>query len=104
MKHDFVKLAMAGLLAGFCVSATAASSAPSDEAAQAAQEIAMTQAEQVQAGQEIAMAKCSKDATQQDDNSQSDCSNNGGQCKQQTSATDIQQVQRKSAAQKAMGE
>lgn len=79
---------MAGLLAGFCVSATAASSATSDVA---------TQAEQ-----EIAMSKCTKDTTEEDGcNGKSDCSNST-QCKEQASVTSEMPAPRKSAAQKVV--
>jgi hypothetical protein len=93
MKHDFVKLAMAGLLAGFCVSATAATSAAPEEA--------LTQLEQSAESQEIAMTKCTKDTTDEGSscNGQADCSKSP-QCKD--GASSELPVQRKSAAQRVL--
>jgi hypothetical protein len=94
MKHEFVKLAMAGLLAGFCVSATAASSATSETAVvpeQAVEQIvALEVAEEATNNEEIAMAKCSKDAES--------CDAPAKSCKEEKPKPCS-----KSAAQKAMG-
>ncbi len=62
-----MKFAMAGLLAGFCVSATAASSATSETAVtpeQAVEEMVVMEAAleaQEAPAEEIAMSKCSSD-------------------------------------------
>ena len=98
MKKDLVKLAIVGLLAGFCLSAQGA---PSDS-------------------NEIAMSKCSKDNTQKSQNRNNDQDNDGSDANgcggpngcgdspeqdtgdQQSDKVQMMQSKRKSAAQKTV--